>query len=63
MAEVIKNFVAPIATLPGQSVLAGEIVQLQRSLARTRRADKRKELEAAIDMRQRRIDEIRGRKA
>jgi hypothetical protein len=53
MAEVIKNFVAPIATLPGQSVLAGEIVQLQRSLARTRRADKR----------QRRIDEIRGRKA
>lgn len=43
MPEVIKNYVAPIAVIPKQSLLAAEVEQLRISMNRKRKdAEKRR---------------------
>jgi len=41
MPEEILNYVAPIAVIPPQSVLAGQIQQLRQKLSRQRKQESR----------------------
>lgn len=58
MPEVIKNYVAPIMTIPRQQVLLGKINELGKSLARTRKKEKKDQLRLEIDKLQIEVDAI-----
>lgn len=39
MPEVIQNYVAPIATIPIQSLLAGQIAETRKAIGRSRKKE------------------------
>ena len=63
MAEVITHYVAPIAIIPPQSLMAGEIVALRRQLSRTRKAETIKQLQIKLEAAEARLEKFNdGRK-
>jgi len=56
MPEEIKNYVAPIAYIPKQSMLAAEIHQLRLSLNRKRKDSEKAAIKTQLDAKRRELD-------
>lgn len=50
MPEEITKYVAPICVIPKQSLMAAEIAQLRIKLGRQRKDSSKKEVQALLDM-------------